>query len=39
MLWDTGRLLELKEIYQSGYIMVACALSLTVIAWVVGLSV
>ncbi len=38
MLWDTGRMLALKDIYQSGYVMVACASGLTVVAWVLGLS-
>lgn len=38
MLWDTGRILSLPEIYKSGYIMVGCSLTLTVVAWVLGLS-
>jgi succinate dehydrogenase / fumarate reductase cytochrome b subunit len=25
LIWDTGRMLDLKEIYVSGYIMVVCA--------------
>jgi succinate dehydrogenase / fumarate reductase cytochrome b subunit len=38
MIWDTGRMLALKDIYQSGYVMVGCALGRTVVAWVVGLA-
>ncbi|MBN2753095.1 MAG: succinate dehydrogenase, cytochrome b556 subunit [Rhodospirillaceae bacterium] len=39
MTWDTSRMIDLKSIYQSGYVMVGCAFGLTLIAWVVGLSV
>lgn len=39
MLWDTGRMLDLKDVYQSGYIMAGSAVALTLVAWIVGLSV
>ena len=28
LVWDTGRMLELRQIYASGYVMVVCALAL-----------
>jgi len=39
MIWDTARMIDLPSVYKSGYVMVSCALGLTVVAWVVGLSV
>jgi succinate dehydrogenase / fumarate reductase cytochrome b subunit len=39
MLWDTGRLLPIEEVYTSGYIMVGCAFGLTAVSWIVGLSI
>ena len=39
MIWDTSRMLSLPAIYKSGYVMVACAFGLTLVAWVIGLSV
>ncbi len=39
MLWDTGRLLPIEEVYTSGYIMAGCALGLTAVSWIVGLSI
>jgi succinate dehydrogenase / fumarate reductase, cytochrome b subunit len=36
--WDTGRGLELKSAYASGYAVLAATAALTVIAWVAGLS-
>ena len=28
LVWDTGRVVDLKQIYASGYMMVACAIAL-----------
>jgi succinate dehydrogenase / fumarate reductase, cytochrome b subunit len=36
--WDTGRGLELKSVYASGWTVIAATAGLTVIAWIVGLS-
>jgi len=36
--WDTGRGLELKSVYASGWTVVAATTGLTVVAWIVGLS-
>ena len=36
--WDTGRGLDLKSVYASGWTVVAATGVLTVIAWVAGLS-
>ena len=36
--WDTGRGLELKSVYASGYAVLAATAALTVVAWVAGLS-
>jgi succinate dehydrogenase / fumarate reductase cytochrome b subunit len=36
--WDTGRGLELKSVYASGYAVLVATAALTVIAWAVGLS-
>lgn len=33
LIWDTGRMLEIKQVYQSGYIMVALAIALFLIVW------
>jgi len=36
--WDTGRGLELKSVYASGYAVLVATVALTVIVWGVGLS-
>ena len=36
--WDTGRGLELKSVYASGWTVLAATATLTVIAWGVGIS-
>ena len=36
--WDTGRGLELKSVYASGWTVVAATAVLTIIAWIAGLS-
>jgi succinate dehydrogenase / fumarate reductase cytochrome b subunit len=36
--WDSGRGLELKAVYASGWTVLAATVALTVIAWIVGLS-
>lgn len=36
--WDTGRGLELKSVYATGWTVLVATVALTIIAWVVGLS-
>jgi succinate dehydrogenase / fumarate reductase cytochrome b subunit len=36
--WDTGRGLELRSVYASGWAVVAATVGLTLIAWIAGLS-
>ena len=36
--WDTGRGLELKSVYASGWTVVAATAALTLVAWIVGLG-
>ena len=36
--WDTGRGLELKSVYASGYAVLVATVALTVIVWGIGLS-
>jgi succinate dehydrogenase / fumarate reductase, cytochrome b subunit len=36
--WDTGRGLELRSVYASGWAVVAATVVLTLIAWIAGLS-
>lgn len=36
--WDTGRGLELKSVYATGYAALVATAALTIIAWAVGLS-
>lgn len=36
LLWDTGRNLEIKQIYSSGKIGLAVTIVLTVLAWILG---
>ncbi|MBF0094444.1 MAG: succinate dehydrogenase, cytochrome b556 subunit [Alphaproteobacteria bacterium] len=38
LLWDTGRGLEIPQVYRSGRVVVASTVVLTVLAWAVGLS-
>ncbi|HWB50965.1 MAG TPA: succinate dehydrogenase, cytochrome b556 subunit [Stellaceae bacterium] len=38
VMWDTGRGLDLKSVYASGWTMLAATAVLTLIAWVAGLS-
>jgi len=39
LIWDTGRNFDIEDVYMSGYIMVGCSAGLTIVAWVIGLSV
>ena len=34
LIWDTGRLLEIKQIHSSGKIVLAIAIVLTLLAWI-----
>lgn len=34
LIWDTGRLLEVEQIYSSGKIVLAIAIVLTLLAWI-----
>ncbi|MGP1677045.1 MAG: succinate dehydrogenase, cytochrome b556 subunit [Burkholderiales bacterium] len=34
LIWDTGRLLEIKQIHSSGKIVLAVAIVLTLLAWI-----
>ncbi len=36
LIWDTGRLLEVKQIHSSSKIVLAITIVLTVLAWIVG---
>ena len=36
LIWDTGRLLEVKQIYSSSKIVVAITIVLTLLAWILG---
>ena len=36
LLWDTGRLLEVKQIYSSSKIVLAITIVLTLLAWILG---
>ncbi len=36
LLWDTGRLLEVKQIHSSSKIVVAITIVLTLLAWILG---
>lgn len=38
LVWDTGHALDLKSVYVGGWLVVAAATALTVIAWVAGIS-
>ncbi len=38
LVWDTGRGLELRSVYASGWAVVAATAVLTVIAWIAGIS-
>ena len=33
LIWDSGRMLEIKQVYQSGWIMLAAALALFIFIW------
>lgn len=33
LIWDTGKMLSIKHIYQSGWIMLACAVLLFLLVW------
>lgn len=39
LVWDTGRGYEIKEIRQSGIIVLAAAAGLTVASWIIGLLI
>lgn len=36
LIWDTGRLLEIKQIHSSGKIVLALSIALTLLVWVLG---
>lgn len=36
--WDTGRGLELKSVYATGYAVLVATAALTIVAWAVGIS-
>lgn len=36
LIWDTGRLLEIKQIHASGKIVLALSIALTLLAWGLG---
>ncbi|HEY1796676.1 MAG TPA: succinate dehydrogenase, cytochrome b556 subunit [Stellaceae bacterium] len=38
LVWDTGRGLDLKSVYASGYAVLAATAVLTIVAWAVGIS-
>ena len=38
LMWDTGRGLDLKSVYASGWAVLAATAVLTVIAWIAGLA-
>jgi len=38
LMWDTGRGLDLKSVYASGWTVLVATAALTVIVWSVGLS-
>lgn len=38
LMWDTGRGLDLKSVYATGYAVLAATAALTIIAWAVGIS-
>lgn len=39
LVWDTGRGFELPDMHRSGWIVVASTVILTLLAWIIGLSV
>ncbi len=39
LIWDSGHLLEIEDVYRSGWIMLGTAVALTIIAWTVALAV
>ena len=38
LCWDTGRGLELRSVYASGWAVVGATLALTLVAWICGIS-
>jgi len=38
LVWDTGRGLELRSVYASGWAVVAGTVTLTLIAWIAGIA-
>jgi len=38
LVWDTGRGLDLKSVYASGWAVLAATAALTIIAWIAGIS-
>jgi succinate dehydrogenase / fumarate reductase cytochrome b subunit len=38
LCWDTGRGLELKSVYASGWAVLAATAALTIVAWIAGLA-
>jgi len=39
LIWDSGKLLEIEQAYKAGYAVLASTAILTVLAWIVGLSI
>ncbi len=36
LIWDTGRMLEVEQIYSSGKVVLALTIILTLLAWILG---
>ena len=39
LIWDAGHLLEIEDVYLSGWVMLGAAVALTIAAWAIGLAV
>ncbi len=39
LVWDTGRGLELKQVYRSGWFVVVATFVLTIVIWIVGYGI
>lgn len=39
LVWDTGYGLELPAVYTSGYVVVGASIGLTLLVWIIGLTV
>ena len=38
LFWDAGWMLEIEDVYRSGWVMLCASVVLTFIAWFIGLS-